>query len=129
MRHWVAIDDEELLEGAPFAKRRAQFEGHVVKTESHVGLTMAAAEAGADEPTRRRACAASLRGFSAEEVRHSSQGGKALRRSKLSELREQLQLASINASSSERKELGALWTLLKDAEVPCRVSIFIMSAR
>ena len=91
-----------------------------------LAAAMAAAEAGADEPTRRRACAASLRGFSAEEVRHSSQGGKALRRSKLSELREQLQLASINASSSERKELGALWTLLKDAEVPCSVSIFIL---
>jgi len=81
-----------------------------------LAAAMAAAEAGADEPTRRRACAASLRGFSAEEVQHSSEGGKVLCRSKLSELRKQLQLASINASSSERKELGALWTLLKDAE-------------
>ena len=39
VRRWVALDDEELLLGAPNAERRGAFERHAVKTESHVGLT------------------------------------------------------------------------------------------
>ena len=83
-----------------------------------LAATMVAAETGADEPTCRRACAASLRGRSAEKVGDISEGDKVLYRSKLSGLREQLQLASVNATGAEKKELGALWTLLKDAEAP-----------
>ena len=45
VRRWVALDDEELLDGAPNAERRDAFERHVVKTESHVGLTDEQAEA------------------------------------------------------------------------------------
>ena len=41
---WVAIDDEELLQGDGNALYAKFFEGHVVKTESSVGLTMADAE-------------------------------------------------------------------------------------
>jgi hypothetical protein len=37
---WIALDDEELMEGAENAARRAVFQGHVVKTESHIGLTV-----------------------------------------------------------------------------------------
>ena len=44
MRRWVALDDEELLEGQPNAARAAEFIGHAVRTESHVGLTDGDAE-------------------------------------------------------------------------------------
>jgi hypothetical protein len=37
---WIALDDEELMEGSENAARRAVFQGHVVKTESHMGLTV-----------------------------------------------------------------------------------------
>ena len=37
---WLALDDEELLEGDVNQKFKRIFEGHVVKTQSHKGLTM-----------------------------------------------------------------------------------------
>jgi len=37
---WLALDDEELLEGDVNEKFREMFEGHVIKTKSHKGLTM-----------------------------------------------------------------------------------------
>ena len=111
------------------AKRRLQaLEDALYAASDALAAAMAAAETGADEPTRRRACAASLRGRSAEQVRDSSEGGKAPNRSKLNGLREQLQLVSVNATGAEKKELGALWTLLKDAEAPrgVKADIFII---
>lgn len=37
---WIAIDDEELLEGEINADHRRAFERHVVKTDSHAGMTV-----------------------------------------------------------------------------------------
>lgn len=37
---WVALDDEELLQGAANAAHCHLFQGHLVKTDSHAGLTM-----------------------------------------------------------------------------------------
>jgi hypothetical protein len=39
IRSWVCLDDEELLIGQQNSKYFKAFEGHVVKTDSHVGLT------------------------------------------------------------------------------------------
>ena len=39
VRAWVAIDDEELIEGDSNSRYRDEFEGHVIKTNSEVGLT------------------------------------------------------------------------------------------
>jgi hypothetical protein len=36
---WLALDDEELIEGETNQNHRHHFEGHVIKTASHVGLT------------------------------------------------------------------------------------------
>uniref|UniRef100_A0A7S2VC99 FCP1 homology domain-containing protein n=1 Tax=Entomoneis paludosa TaxID=265537 RepID=A0A7S2VC99_9STRA len=41
---WIAIDDEDLIEGAPNARYRHWFQHHVVKTQSHVGLTASDAQ-------------------------------------------------------------------------------------
>jgi len=40
VRSWVALDDEELLEGSKNETYRSQFIDHVVKTQSNIGLTM-----------------------------------------------------------------------------------------
>ena len=37
---WIALDDEELMEGTANDRHRTVFEGHVIKVRSHVGLTM-----------------------------------------------------------------------------------------
>lgn len=44
VRAWVVLDDEEVLEGRSNATNRPVFEGHVVKTQSEVGLTVADAD-------------------------------------------------------------------------------------
>ena len=40
IRSWIALDDEELISGKKNQRHRSQFIGHVVKTESDVGLTL-----------------------------------------------------------------------------------------
>lgn len=40
IKAWIAIDDEELLEGKNNDKYREVFQGHVVKTDSHAGMTL-----------------------------------------------------------------------------------------
>lgn len=37
---WIALDDEDLIEGEPNRQLRHLFENHVVKTDSHAGMTM-----------------------------------------------------------------------------------------
>ena len=37
---WLALDDEELIEGETNEKFKKLFDGHVIKTKSDVGLTM-----------------------------------------------------------------------------------------
>jgi len=39
VRAWIALDDEELIEGEENSKYRNNFVGHTVKTDSAVGLT------------------------------------------------------------------------------------------
>lgn len=81
-----------------------------------LAATIAAGEAGADELACRRACAMTLKGRLPEPFRCSNESNKLPFKSKLSELREQLQLVSDDASGGEKKELDVLWAILKDAE-------------
>jgi hypothetical protein len=45
---WIALDDEDLLDGPANAAHRALFERHVIHCDSKVGLTMEQAEEAAD---------------------------------------------------------------------------------
>ena len=37
---WLALDDEHLIDGEVNENYRDIFQGHVIRTESHIGLTM-----------------------------------------------------------------------------------------
>ncbi|KAL7579638.1 hypothetical protein ACA910_008000 [Epithemia clementina (nom. ined.)] len=40
VKAWIALDDEELVDGKANQRHQSVFQGHVVKTNSYVGLTM-----------------------------------------------------------------------------------------
>lgn len=73
---WLALDDEELLEGdEALVALRPTFEGHVLACESHVGLTAALAELGVEllkaqsQARRTSGAAAAAEGARPESVR------------------------------------------------------------
>jgi len=44
IKAWIALDDEELIHGKENSPYRKLFQNHVVKTDSHVGLTQGDAD-------------------------------------------------------------------------------------